>query len=187
MAVSPFDLVRGGTTTQAYDQQLAMQRADTAKRRAHDDLQRSAAARTDAKLCKVADLGSHQNHAIIVLDVLARDKSIQEHIICELSAEDDDLVLVVVCPRCVFTLNRRQTESQLTIRRSHRGFDLDTRTVAEGGSAGKPWGDPTLPDHHPNKWYQLAGEITTHRPVRCDHLGCGYRFAIDKNVLRSAD
>lgn len=185
--LSPFDFVRGGTTTQAYDQHLAKQRADTQARRSHDDLQRSAAANTEAKLCKVADLGSHRTHAVIVLDIMASDKSIMDWVVCELSGEDDDLVLIVACPRCIFTLNRPAGESQLTIRKSHRAFTLDTRTVEQGGSAGKIWGNPTLADDDPEKWYQLAGEITTHGAVKCDHLGCGYRFVIDKNVLRSAD
>lgn len=179
-----FDLVRGGTTTGAYDQQLARERLDTERRRATYDAREEMARKVQgANFYKTASLGSLKENAVIVLTIPRRDKSVLSWMACELSAEGDgELVLIVACPNCFFRLGRPLGECQLTIRKSHRPFTLDTRTKEEGGSRGEIWVNPT----DVNDTYELAGEVTSHGNMRCDHLGCNYRFVIDKNVIREA-
>lgn len=194
--------VKGGTTSVREDQRAAMLHADSEKRRAKEDsrFQMARAHRPDdlrqlkdtgisAKMSQLS-LGGRSSHAMVVLGLKhPRDNQILDWMTCEVSLQgDDDLALIVCCPRCVFTHGRHPEECQLTIRRSNRMFWLDQRKRDErqpnsalGFCAGDTWVNPS----EPSEVLTIAGMVTTKDWLRCPNLGCSWRFKIDDSVVHT--
>jgi hypothetical protein len=170
--------VRGGTISSAYEQDLARKRADAEARRAHQDEERRVA-QTDqrARLSTVADLGSHQNHAVVVLEFRNSDNKAEEFMVCELFAEQSsdpsELSLNMCCPFCAPVVG--SAESQFKFSSKHRKFELDQRR------AGELWVNPK----DPTEFYTLAGAIHLTEAVTCPGLGCAWRFRIDNSVIHT--
>lgn len=175
----------GGTTTSAQDKADAKFRADTARRRAVDQQRRnleSASARGDASAGIAKSFShkmtSHQDNLVVVLNLVNRAGTVIDWSVCELSivehSDPPELMLIMVCPRCVMTLGRPQGESQLRIRQSNRMFSLDTKKKDE------IWVNPS----DPSEVYTLAGTITSHGRIRCPAQGCGFTFEVEDSNVR---
>lgn len=154
---------------------------DVAQRRSHSD-KKNQVLRASARGDKQAGLArqfshrmaSHHEHMVVVLKLVRRDNSIQEHMVCELLQVPTDagveLSLQMVCPKCVFNFGRHIDEAQINIRQSNRMFHLKPATE------GELWVNP----NNPNEVYTLAGEIELDEWVKCPAQGCGFRFKIGK-------
>lgn len=190
--------VKGGTMTSAYEKQLAAEDADAERRRREQDEQMQAPrtgelpsflrgreeqfqGRGVSKLSTM-NLGGSKTHASVVLGVRhPKDNEILDWLTCELLTQPKDdgqpeLILQMICIRCVKTLHRHSQRSQFKIHQSNRMFWLDTRR------AGELWVNPS----DPNEVVTIAGTITTNDWCTCPHLGCGWRFKIDDSVVRTA-
>lgn len=170
--------VRGGTITSAYQRELDAKKEDAARRRKQeDDRQAIAAADPQNARMSTTRLGGNKSHAAIVLELRNNDHVV-DFIMCELSADSSDpsgqgLMLTVCCPGCAKRVG--SSEAQMTIRSSHRRFELDTRRQ------GELWVNPA----DPREFVHLAGTIQLTEAVTCPGLGCGWRFKIDNSIVKT--
>ncbi len=169
--------VRGGTISSGYEQGLAAKRADAEQRRAHQDKEHAIAAKDkSARLSTIADLGSHQNHPMVVLELKhAAGHPFREFLVCELfvpqGGDQSDLSLNMCCPFCAPIVG--SGEANFKFSRKHRGFELDQRR------AGEVWHNPD----NPGEFYTLAGTIHTTEAITCPGVGCAWRFKIDNSIV----
>lgn len=166
--------MRGGTVTSAYQQELDKQRAAAQKARADEDARTAKAQASPLEARQYQkSIGGNKHHAGIILLVKhPKDNTTLDFVDCELNVADDgSLILVMACVLCFY---RTGDASNLTIRQSHRKFELDTRRH------GELWVNPKNPNHI----VTLAGTIHLTEAVTCPNLGCGRRFVIDDSVLR---
>ena len=170
------DIVRNPSSASAAHEQLrAQEAASTDQRRAHDSLvKRVAAQLPEESRLHTLRLGGIGSTAVTVLEARNKDGSVVDYIICDLSVQDEGLVLVMVCPSCIFRHHRSVAQSHITLRSWHRRFSLDERR------RGELWINPR-PPHEP---YTLAGTIHTHEPQTCPV--CSFRFQIDGGKVRAA-
>jgi len=165
--------VKGGTTTMAYDNALAQQKAEAESRRAQEDA-RNRFARENPNEARINELklGGRGSHAAIVLEYKhTKDNLVLDYIICELIVEaDGNLILNMACPRCA----DRGIADNFKISQKNRHFELDTRRQ------GELWVNPKPPFETAT----LAGAITLNEWVKCPNLGCVWKFVIDNNVIR---
>lgn len=194
--------VKGGTTSARYDEQIARQKADADRRRSEEDHRRVLAKRHPADdVQRVIKTGTSARqreitlggagHALVVLGVKhPKDNQILDWQVCEIvvpmGESEQEMVLCMVCMRCIFTLHRSAQEAQTKIQNSHRAFSLDQRKRENrkpnphlGFCAGDVWVNP----RDPNEVVTVAGMVTTHSWLTCDALGCGWRFRIDDSVI----
>ena len=167
--------VRGGTISSKAEYELQAKKHDADTRR-DAEAERHRIARTDPLQARmrVADLGSKQNHAMIVLEFWNSDGKAEEFITCELIASREDpteLTLCMCCPKCALRVGT--SEANFKFSNKHKRFDLDQRR------AGEIWVDPI--SHEP---IALAGTIFLHEVVTCP-LNCGWRFKIDNSVVKT--
>lgn len=173
--------VRGGTLSSRAEYEIQARRADADKRR-NEEASRHRIAREDplnARM-RVADLGSKQNHAMVVLEFRNSDNRAEEFMTCELTAgrlddpkyDPTELTLMMCCPRCALRVG--MSEANFKFSNKHRKFDLDQRR------AGEIWVNPL----DPNEIVTLAGTIFLHEVVSCP-LNCGWRFKIDNSVVKT--
>lgn len=188
--------VKGGTTSLRHDTQEQKEHAEAETRRqAEIERRKIVAANPQEAKSYSMDLGSHQNHAVVVLCLKhPKDNRVLDWIICELTqvatvSGDSELALNMCCPRCIFTLNRHPEKSQFMIRQSNRMFWLDSRTRMQrrdnptsgwSGAAGELFVNPQAPEDGP---VTIAGTITTQDWITCPHLGCGWRCKIDDSIV----
>lgn len=167
---SPLSIVHNPTTSSAHDQQKAKERAEEAKRRAHLDQTRAIARANphEAKLYSHS-LGGVGTHASVVIKIPHRDGSTVSFMTCELSVDPEGLLLVMVCPSCLFRVGRPMSESQLTIRSWHRNFTLDPH------GQGELWVNP----ENKAETVLIAGTIETHGVVSCPD--CHFKFQLEKS------
>lgn len=173
--------VRGGTLSSRAEYELAAKRADADTRR-NAEAARHRIAREDplnARM-RVADLGSKQNHAWVVLEFRNSDNRAEEFMTCELTAgrlddpkyDPTELTLMMCCVRCMHKVG--MSEANFKFSNKHKRFDLDQRR------AGEIWVNPL----DPNEIVTLAGTIFLHEVVTCP-LNCGWRFKIDNSVVKT--
>ena len=177
--------VRGGTTTSAYDAQLARQRADTEQRRRASDAQKQLArSHPDQSILRTRQLGGQATHASIVLAIRhPKDTTILEWMVCELSqqGEGGELALIMACPRCILTLHRPTGESQITVLQSNRKFYFTPAPPKWNQARGHIWVNPK----DPNEVVTIAGTVDLPEWCTCPHLGCGWKFQIEDSVVRT--
>jgi hypothetical protein len=169
--------VRGGMTTAAYDKQLHEKKVDAERRRAEEDARRKVTTLDPNARISTTKLGGTQSHACVVLEIRNSAGKAEGFIVCELTVDTTDesgkaLMLIVCCPFCAARYG--SAEAQMTIRSTHRHFELDTRRQ------GELWVNP----NNPEEFYTLAGTIHLTEAVTCPGLGCGRKFRIDNSVLR---
>lgn len=203
---APMAFVHGGTTTTAWDNEMARRSLDADRRRAEQDA-RAAKARASAQAQDPTEvarlsslkLGGQQNHPVVVLELRAPDNSVQDWAVCELNfmggaitgpnpipgqpapaaAEDGEFSLIVPCPRCILTRGKHPQWSQMTIRSTNKRIYFRPGVVPKWMGSVKPlWIDPT--DGQP---YQVAGTVDIDEVCKCDAEGCGFRFKIDDSRL----
>lgn len=183
--------VKGGTTTGAYDRQVAARTFDAEVRRKQQDAEIRAQqtgvlpehlqskelhgdAPGNAKLNSMR-LGSSHGHAAIVLGLKhPKDNQILDWITCELIVQPDELILNMACPRCAASGEKDRVQDQnIKIHQKNRMFWLDTRRQ------GEIWVNPLDANEH----FVLAGTITSQDWMTCPNRGCGWRFKIDDSVV----
>ena len=174
--------VKGGTTTARHDAQVAAARADAERRRTiEDNRQRFALSNPQEAKIRALNLTDSRQHPIVMLFV-KRPEDLVCEMTCELimrpttelfRGEKFQWLLQIVCPACVYRNGRLMSESQLSIQQINRYFWLDKKR--EGELYVTPSGDA----------YTLAGTIHTQDWIRCDHLGCGFRFRISNSEIIS--
>ena len=161
--------VQDGTSTSAWDQHLAQETHDAEQRRIQED-RRLAAANTSQAQVYEHRLSDQQRDPVVVLQVLKRDRSVSDYLVCEVlhvgEGADAELVLQAVCPQCV-ARGRASGSVQFKIHQRNRMWWLDTRTQ------GELWANPA----NPGELYVLAGKVTTHDWIKCPT--CSWRFKID--------
>lgn len=176
VSVPMTSFVRGGSVTGAYEQQQKEKRAAAEKRRAEEAARQKVAARDPNANISTTKLGGASSHAAIVLTShMNSDGKAEEFIVCELTVDRDNpggLMLIVCCPFCA--VRHGSDEAQMTIRSSHRKFELDTRRQ------GELWVNPK----QPTEFVHLAGTIHLTDAVTCPGQGCAKRFKIDDSVIK---
>ena len=147
-----------------------MQNAATERGRAELDRQRAVARKdpTRAHLYQHS-LGGVGTHASVVICIPHKDGVSRSYMTCELSAAGEGLVLVIVCPCCLFRHHRPQSESQITMRSEHRRFSLDP--IGQG----ELW----VSRQDPSVTVTLAGAIETHEVQTCPV--CSFKFHLEKS------
>ena len=180
MGKSPLAFVKGGTTSTEYDRQVAVQRADTERRRNYQDAQmRVAKANPQDVRMRTRLLGGQSQYPTIVLAVKhPKDNEILDWMTCEIIDQEGELVLIVVCLRCVFTLGRPMGEAQIQIKQSNRKFYYEPQPPKWAKGA-RVWVNPK----DPNEVITLAGTVTMPEWGHCGNLGCGWTFTIDDSVI----
>lgn len=167
--------VRGGTLSSKTEYELQAKKHDAETRR-NAEAERHRIAREDPLQARmrVADLGSSQNHAMVVLEFRNSDGKAEEFLTCELTADREDpakIRLCMICPKCALRVG--SSEANFSFDNKHKKFDLDTRR------AGELWINPLT-----NEPIVLAGTIFLHEVVTCP-LNCGWRFKIDNSVVKT--
>jgi len=179
---APDIFVKGGTTTSAWDNQLAQQRADTEARRAHQDAEyaQSKATPHEARMQSMK-LGGSQSSAMAVLALKhAKDNIFLDWIICEVIDQGDELALNMACPRC--HAKNPGHEPDMLIRQSNRSWWLDPKPpkwMREVGSD-RVWVNPK-----DGSTYVVAGSVHTQDWIKCTGLGCTWTFKIDDSVVHT--
>lgn len=177
-------IVKGGTTSSAYDKERAQRAAASEANRDHQDKQMAAAAEgvsmtdqgfTAAKLTsmRMMDKGSPR----VVLYYLRRDKSVRQECVSEIVVTPDDSLFTLVCPKC---LERGEPagSAQIMVKQSHRKWSLDTRAAGDMVQLRDP-------DQVPF-WVRICGTIDCSEPLRCSNLGCTWAVKIESMLVDGA-
>lgn len=181
--------VKGGTTTQAWDNEQKMLDAQSDYLRDHQDRQYQAIEDAQEHGGAIASMFSrkllHQGNPKVVIEYVYNDRALNRECLAEIYTfprEDDPtdvaMGLVVVCPRCLERTGR-QDKSQLQIRSDIREFYLRPSTDPDFPAELRIWVNPF--DGQP---HQIAGTITTRDAIKCTALGCNWKFRIDDSKLR---
>lgn len=174
--------VKGGTTSDAWDQEKKRQYAESDARRAHQDNVQQAVADAQGKPNIATGLLSHQllsrGNPKIVIEYVYGDAALNRECLAELALaplpdnpDESEMILALVCPHCLKRTGR-QDDSQLMIRESHRKFWLDDTKK-------RIWHNDVDGSVH-----MLAGNITLADRVKCPALGCSWAFRIDDSKLK---
>lgn len=170
-------IVKGGTTSSAYDKERAEQKRITELGRAQQDKQQAAAAFgtgmtskgfTSAHLTslRMMDSGSPR----LVLYYLNRDKSIRQECVAELvMTPDGDSLFTLVCPKCL-ERGEPHGSAQVMVRHSHRKFHLDQRKLGTVVMLDDPFGKPFQ--------VRICGTVTCEETLRCSNVGCSWAVKI---------
>jgi len=184
--------VKNGTSSARHDRALSLKLADSKKRRAEED-QKFQIAQKNPSSAKIHQhkLGSRKEHPSAVLAVKhPKDGSVNHWMICEITqdpnSEEMDLMLMMQCPRCIYTHGRPPEEVIMHIRQSNRMWHLDTRRKDERKlnpitrtCAGEIWVNP----EDKSEVVFVAGTVTTDDWCKCPL--CSWEFKIDDSVVHT--
>jgi len=185
----PLDIfVKGGTTTQRWDDEKKAFYADTEARQAHQDKQRQAVMDASAHGGAIAGIHSmqlmHGGSPKVVIHYRKRDKALETDAECEIAVMPDPtnptetgMILALVCPKCLERTGK-QFDSQIQIKSWEKKFWL------------RPSSDPDFPadkriwvNYMDGRPVMIAGTITVADICRCDATGCSYAFRIEDSEL----
>ena len=182
---APTFIMKGGTTSAAYDQFIKRKEVDAERRRDHQDLHRKLIEEDVDAGFGVG--GFHENKLVsqdspkLVFQYLNRDGTIHQECISEITIYPDplgdltDMLFTLVCPRCQ-SRGLPSSECQVLIRSSHRKWWLDEKkrglVLVE-----TPWG--------PQMVFQ-AGTVTVQDAVKCSNFNCDWKVRIDDSKVRGA-
>lgn len=180
---APEIIVRGGTTSARYDQEMARRRLDAERRRRLED-RRHVQARAGAQMtpegftvARIGQRGISTESPRLVLNYLNKDKTIRQQAIGEitqLAMPSGELatMFTMVCPACV-SRGVPQAEAQMMINDKHRKFYLDER---KRGPVRLDTPDGPLV-------VIICGTVSVDDRIRCNNVNCGYSCRInDSNV-----
>ncbi len=172
--VAPVVLMKGGTTSSAFDAEVRRASLEAEARRAEQEQDRAAAdvpIEQGGAMRRTLDMGLPGRHPVAVLWCPTRDGTRERFMTCEVTEAESNgevvLTLIMVCPRCV-ERGIPQDQAQMQIRSNHRAWYLDTRT------RGHVFKDPDSGELH-----VLAGTVTGPGPYTCAAFNCGFKFSID--------
>lgn len=165
----PTIIVRGGTTSSAFDTQVAELKADQLRRQAEQDQEIQLVRKEGARRYEM-DLGTPNKAPVAVIQVevgAKREQFIQADVVVSSDASGGLVMqLVIICPKCV-SRNIPQSQAQLTIDSRNKRWSLDERT------AGQVWIEPGTENA-----YVLAGTVDVAETCSCPNVGCGFKFRI---------
>jgi hypothetical protein len=179
----PFGIVKGGTTSARYDEEVAQTEEDARRRRLVQDAQ-YAKAQGPRRLGESVRLGSqkliNETSPRLVLSYMKKDKTVGQQAISEITTvaipdrpDEIETNFTMVCPRCV-ARGIPQGQSQMHIRDSHRKFWLDERkrgvVMVEFG-----WGEKQA--------VLIAGTVTCQDIIRCSAHNCDFACRIDDSKV----
>lgn len=177
-------LVKGGTTSSAYDRQLAEAKDNAEQRRAHQDRQFEMGARgiQDGEAASLHSMRlKDQGTPSLVLEYMARDKTVRQECIGEFTmvpmpdGQGMEPMFTLVCPRCL-ERGVPSDDAQLMVRNSHRRFDLDERKKNTIKVVTNPVTGEPIP-------IILAGTITCDDIIRCSNFNCNWAVRIDDSKV----
>lgn len=174
-------LVRGGTTSSAYDKELQQRMADAEVRRAEADADRKVAQvpiEQGGGLLFENKLADPLTGPRVLIKYVGKTKEVLMEQLCELVADEltGDHMLIFVCPECF----RRGVPSQFAqchVRSKHRQWHLDLREAGQVKAARNSDSIGGI------EYYTHAGNIMDTDVLRCDGVNCGCSFKIDKNIM----
>ena len=174
-------LVRGGTTTGAYDKEMQQRLADAEVRRAEDEADRKIAQIPIEKgggLMFERKLTDETSNPRVHVTYVGRTKEKISEQLCELVFDElmGDHMLIFVCPEC----SRRGVPSgfaQCHAKSKHRSWHVDTRGAGEVKAVRNSDSAGGI------EYYVSAGTIMDTDVLRCDGVNCGCAFKIHKNVM----
>ena len=175
-------IVKGGTTSSAYDKERAKQQQVTELGRSHQDRQVAAAAQGD-RMTKEGFVSSHltslrmmdTGSPRLVLFYLNKDKSIRQECVAEIVVmPDGDSLFTMVCPKC---LERGESHgsSQVMVRNSHRKFHIDPRKLGTIVMLNDPFGQPFQ--------VRICGTVTCEEILRCSNVGCTWAVQVSESKV----
>jgi hypothetical protein len=186
----PLGIVKGGTTSFRYDQEMKKKAAEAEARRNAEE-ERFQAAREGVQGTEeglvAARLGNYSmvNNTTprLVLFYMNKDGSIRQECKSEITMLPDplggplDMMFALVCPKCL-ERGLPQGECQIMVRNSHRKFWLDTTKagviVLRDPFAGVP--DPVI----------VSGTVTVEDRVKCSNYNCTWSVKIDNSKVWEA-
>lgn len=174
-------LVRGGTTTSAFDKEIQEKLADTEHRRAEDAADRKIGTipiERGGGLVFEHKLADPMTGPRVYLQYVGQGREVLSEQLCELVEDDTsgDRLLIFVCPECV----RRgipMTFAQCHARAKHRAWHVDRR------EAGRVKAVKNSDAPNGIEYYTSAGVIMDTDVLRCDQTNCGCSFKIHRNVM----
>jgi hypothetical protein len=182
---APTIIMKGGTTSSRYDNEMAKKQADADKRRQHQDTQMAIAQKQSGADGSVARLGSHRmignDSPRLVLQYLNRDRSIRQECISEITHVNGakpgelDMMFSLVCPKCI-ERGLPQGECQLFVKNSHRKFHLDTRKA----------GPRRVESAFGVQLVLVCGTVTVDDIIRCSNFNCTWSVRIDDSKVVEA-
>lgn len=181
---SPMVLVKGGTSTSSYDNEMARRAHEAETRRAHEDALR-AKVESAPQDGAVGRIGAQKlvtaESPKLVLDYLNRDGSLRQQCISEITAcpipgdllGGVDMMFTLVCPRCL-ERGLVSGESQLMIQNRHRKFHIDERKRN------------VIPVETPDGtiFVHIAGTVFVDDIIRCSNFNCNWTVRIDDSKVR---
>ena len=186
----PLDVfVKGGTTTSTWDNEQKALAAQSEQLRAHQDAQRAEVARAQREGGAITSLVSMPlataGNPKVIIEYVYGDSALNRECMGELTEMphpekpgEKDLAIIIVCPHCLRRTGR-QDQSQLMIRNSVRPFSIRWATESDYPQDKRHWVNPLDGSFH-----HVAGLVTTHDRIKCDALGCTFRFRIDGSRLK---
>lgn len=184
----PMGIVKGGTSSSAYDNQIAKEKAEEDGRRAREDAKFAVAQRGVQQTPEgliVSRMGSAnfvgRDSLWLVLYYLKSDGTVRQECKSEITMiggekqGEIDSMFAMVCPRCL-ERGVPQGRSQMMIRNSHRQFHIDERRKGDVVVLTDPWGR-----QHP---VILCGTVSCDDVIRCDNYNCTYAVRIENSNVR---
>jgi hypothetical protein len=174
-------LVRGGTTSSAYDKEMQQRIADAEVRRAEADADRKIAQipiERGGGMIFENKLADPMTGPRVLIKYVGRTKDVLMEQLCELVADEmsGDHMLIFVCPEC-FRRGVPSGFAQCHVRSKHRQWHLDLKdagTIKSVRNSDMPNG---------LEFYTHAGSIMDTDVLRCDGTNCGASFKIHNNVM----
>jgi hypothetical protein len=183
LAKAPEAIVRGGTSSGAWDKEMKMRLSDAEQRRAQDAAERQLGnipVEQGGAMNFERKLTDPLEHPRVLLAYVGWGKEIRHEQLCELVFDDTQNppchIMIFVCPEC----HERGTPAelcQLHVRDNHRSWHVDTKGAGEVKAVKNSAVAGGI------EFYRYAGRIMDTDVLRCDNVNCGCGFKIDKNRL----
>lgn len=179
----PSAIVRGGTTSSAYDSEMAQRLSEADQRRAQDAAERHLGTipiEQGGALNFERKLADPAVHPMVLLQYVGWGKEVLHEQLCELVFDDlqepPAHILVLVCPEC-FRRGVPVQFAQMHVRDNHRSWAIDTRAAGQMKAVKNQAAVGGI------EFYHNAGKIMDTDILRCDGVNCGTSFKINKNFL----
>ena len=179
--VAPSVYVRMGTTSSAYDQQIARQDHDTKARQKLQDQQAAiAASRPGEAMLRTCSLGGKSTHATVILALKhSKDNVVTDYMTCEIMQHGEELVLQMMCPRCVFRHHRKPWDSQFKIHQTNRNWFFTPSKLPKWARGENLWVNP----EDPREVLTIPGTVDLPEWAYCPV--CNWAFQIEDSVIKT--
>jgi hypothetical protein len=181
---SPSIIIKGGTTSSSFDEEVQRFKKDAESRREVDEKEKKLGQIPIDKggaLLFERRMEDKLTSPRVLLNYVGWGREVIEQQLCELILDDTVIpnqhVLVFVCPECV----RRGIPmelAQLHVRDSHRAWHIDTRGAGEVKAVSDSSVEGGI------EFYTHAGSIDDTEDLACSGFNCGSVYRISKNNLR---